>query len=256
MNENNVENVNTPQEIRRERFEFVLTINDNIVCQRYFKILGLKNLALNSNELYETLDYCVQLIQSDLRSKTNLYNWYTAPMVFNDMDEYNKWISNPNNHIENVSFVVFRDTEETYVYSDMKLHKFDKRFNTSDYISDRTDDVPCDLKFTFLDNGRIIYSKIWDGNDYPRFIRNNIDLSNSKNKYEDDGKAYEAFLIKVLTNNRKDLVPVIINEICEACSADPKNCTTELKYGDKVYYTNARDRYQKYINKLNYIKNE
>lgn len=243
------------QEIRRERFEFVLTINDFIVCQRYFKIANLKNLALHSVELHETLDYCVGLIQADLRNKTNLYNHYTAPQVFKNREEFDVWVANPNHDLRNPTFVVFKDTEETFVYSDRTLKLFDKRFNTGDYVATREGETQCDLKFTFLDNGKIIYSKAWDGNVYPRFIRNNIDLSNSKNRYNDDGKQFESSLIKILIKDRNDLVPQIINEICEACSAEPKQCTTELRYGDKVYYTNARDRYYKSLYKVNFNKN-
>ena len=247
---------NQQQEIRRERFEFILTINDYIVCQRYFKIPNVKNSALHSNELHDTLDYCVGLIQADLNSKTNLYNWYTAPTVFKNVDEYNSWISNHGiNSIENVSYVAFKDTEVVFVYSEGKLHKFDKRFNLSDYISNRDGDAQCDLKFTFMDNGKIIYSKMWDGNDYPRFIRNNIDLSNSKNRYADDGKQYESSLIKLLTKDRIDLVPKIISEICDTCSMESKQCTTEMEYGDKVYYTNAFDRYYKSLYKVNFNRN-
>ena len=243
------------QESRKERFEFVLTINDFIVCQRYFKIPNVKNLALHSVELHETLDYCVSLIQADLRNKTNLYNHYTAPQVFASKEEFETWNANPYHVLKNPTFVVFKDTEETFVYADRKLTPFEKRFNVSDYISTREGETQCDLKFTFLDNGKIIYSKAWDGNDYPRFIRNNIDLSNSKNRYVEDGKQFESSMIKLLIKDRNDLVPQIINEISDACSADPKDCTTELKYGDKVYHTNARDRYYKSLYKINFNKN-
>lgn len=242
------------QEIRRERFEFVLTINDFIVCQRYFKIANLKSTALHSVELHDTLDYCVGLIQNDLREKTNLYNWHTAPMVFKNREEYDKWISNPYNELKNATYVLFKDTEEVFVYSDRVIKKFDKRFNVNDYIGSRDSVIPCDLKFTFMDNGNIIYSKSWDGNDYPRFIRNNIDLSNSKNRYDEDGKQFESSLIKILIKDRGDLVPKIINEICEVCATEPKHCTTELRYGDKVYYTNAIDRYYKSLHKINVNK--
>lgn len=228
--------VNT-QDIRRERFEFVLTINDFIVCQRYFKILGLKNISLHSNELYETLDYCVRLIQNDLKSKTNLYNWYTAPQVFQNREEYDAWI--PTHKLDEPSFVVFRDTEETFIHSSDGLEPYDKRYNSFDYAGNRDDETPNVIKFSFMDNGKVIYCKSWDGNQYPRFIRNNIDLSNSKNRYSDEGKPFESFLMKILNKDKTDTVSAIINEICNVCSMDNKEYTTKMTYGDTTYHSNA-----------------
>ena len=82
----------------RERFQFVVRVNDNIICQRYFKINRFNNDCLTSRELFETLDGyrgksqenfeylskddselgVVQLIQRDLESKSRIYTWATA----------------------------------------------------------------------------------------------------------------------------------------------------------------------------------
>ena len=35
----------------KERFSFELTVNDNIICQRYFRIHGFKQQSLYSEEL-------------------------------------------------------------------------------------------------------------------------------------------------------------------------------------------------------------
>lgn len=240
VNETNVNSVKTfSQESLKERFEFILTTNEFIVCQRYFKIFNLNEKSLNSLELFNTMNYCVDLIQNDLKKKSNIYNHYTAPQVFNNRAEFDEWILNPSHKLEDVCFVLFRDTEEVFVYNDGVLKLFDKRFNTSDYIgSDESEVTPCNLKLTLLDNGKVIYSRMWDGNVYPRFIRNNIDLSNYKNKYIEDGKIYEAALISLLTKNREDLVPIIINEINNTCSMPDKNYTNSMNYGGKKYHTN------------------
>ena len=172
------------QEVRKERFEIVLTINDSIICQRYFKINGLKNNVFKSYKFVQTLNYCVNLIENDLKLKTNLYNIYTAPQVFNNMEEFNNWKANPYRKFDSPLYILLRDTEEVFVWDGDKLSAFNKRFNVNDYIGSKNDEeeLPNTLKFTFMDEGRVVYSKIWDGNNYPRFIRNNIDLSNSKNK--------------------------------------------------------------------------
>ena len=72
-------------------YSFELRINDNIVCQRYFKINGFREASLESNELTDTLRYCAQLIKDDLRSKSNLYYEYTAPQIFKDEAQMREW---------------------------------------------------------------------------------------------------------------------------------------------------------------------
>ncbi len=208
------------QDVRKERFEIILTINDNIVCQRYFKINGLKNNAFKSRKFRNAIEYCVGLIQNDLKLKSNLYLCYTAPQIFNNLEEFNEWITR--HYLRVPEYVLFRDTKQVYVWDGEKLKLYEKRFNVSDYITVDEEIVPNDIKFSFLDDGNIIFSETWDGNNYPRFIRNNIDLSNSKNRYDSNVKPYESYLIKLLTKDREDLIPLIINKICDVCSNDSK----------------------------------
>ena len=234
----NEANVTSPsQDIRRERFEFVLKINDFIVCQRFFKINRLRNNALSSLELTDSLNYCVQLIQNDLRSKSNLYNWYTAPQIFENRDEFDSWIRN--NKLDIPYFVILRDSKEVFVWNGEDLTLYEKRFNVGDYVSNEGDveETQNTLKFEFLDDGKLLYSRIWDANVYPRFIRNNIDLSNSKNKYDAEMKPFESFLVKLLIKDKSDLVSQIINEICDVCSLEGNRYTTKMKYGNTLYKT-------------------
>ena len=57
--------VNETAASKREQFEFILTINGNIICQRYFRINGFKREAYSSLDLIETIDHCVYLIDQD-----------------------------------------------------------------------------------------------------------------------------------------------------------------------------------------------
>ena len=51
-------------EAYKERFQFLLWINDNIICQRYFKIMGFNPDSVGSEELLETLEpYAEKLYQ-------------------------------------------------------------------------------------------------------------------------------------------------------------------------------------------------
>ena len=56
-----------------KKFEFVLYINSNIICQRYFTVRGFNPKSLKSIESKECLDECVDLIKKDLKKKTYEY---------------------------------------------------------------------------------------------------------------------------------------------------------------------------------------
>ena len=56
-----------------KKFEFVLYINGNIICQRYFTVRNFKTKSLKSIESQDCLDECVRLIEKDLKKKTYEY---------------------------------------------------------------------------------------------------------------------------------------------------------------------------------------
>ena len=95
MTEKTIQEVNSEQ--MKERFQFKLTINDNIVCQRYFRINGFKSESKNSYELRECMYKCVERIKEDLKYKSNIYNWLTAPRIFDTVEQLRDMI---NRHIE------------------------------------------------------------------------------------------------------------------------------------------------------------
>ena len=64
-------------EAYKERFQFLLWVNDNIICQRYFKINGFNNDSLRSLEFKETMDNVTKMIKDDLLSKSRIFMWYT-----------------------------------------------------------------------------------------------------------------------------------------------------------------------------------
>ena len=61
----------------KERHQFVLSANGNIICQRYFKVNGFNPHTLHSVELYETIRDIVNLIKGDLASKSRVYTAIT-----------------------------------------------------------------------------------------------------------------------------------------------------------------------------------
>lgn len=238
---------------KKERFEFVFTINGNIICQRYFRINGFKQKSLNSFELTESINFCADLIKKDLKEKSNIFIWYTSPKVFDNKDEMDNWVECGVHNLEVPSYIILRDSDDTYVWNGESAEKYEGYFNKSDYLGNAETDTPCILKLAFLDNGKEVISTAWNGNIYPRFVRTNIDLSNSKNKYEGGNifAPFESSLIKLMTKGQHDLIPQIVKEICLCCShEDDKDYTNIVKYGEKTYNFNTYGSWLHYVNTL------
>ena len=232
--------VEKTQEIpaNEQRFEFVLSINGNIVCQRYFGITNFQDRSVGSTHMTYAVWDCVNMINQDLKEKTEIYNMLTAPQVFSNQAEMDKWIKEQPFKLDVPSYVLLRDTEDVFVWDGERMKPYNKPFNTSDYVGEN--DSPCVLKFAFLDNGVELRSVQWDGNKYPKFVRTNIDISNSKNKFEAEGvyAPFEAFIINRSNKNRSDLIPEIKRKLIYACSKEDARYFSGLRFGDKLYDLN------------------
>lgn len=261
--------VEVPNKFQNERFEFSLTINGYIICQRSFKIHGFNELVKYSIEIVESIDKCVKLIDDDLKSKTLMYLDYTAPQYFPSKDAMDKWVetttaaveagvASPTFSIKPFTYVMVKnDSNEEenacYIWDGESMTPYEKNFNDNDfYVKEYDKSV---LKFAFYDNGKEVCSKCWSTSCYPKFIRSNIDLSNSKNKYDNmqmPEKLYflfELYMIKCFNETHKDIIPLIVKELCNCCSKK-KYYTTEVEYGGKVYDLNM----QNYIPFSGYFK--
>ena len=54
----------------KEKFEFVLSIGDNIICQRFFTVRNHNHRSLKSLDLYWSVDNIKDIIVKQLISKT------------------------------------------------------------------------------------------------------------------------------------------------------------------------------------------
>ncbi len=178
---------------KEERFDYVLYVNDNIICKRNFKIFNYIENSMNTLEFKETVDEIVGMIEEDLKSKSRVYTWY----------HFNPEFPNENEEL----------------------------------MSPTIEPWSCTFKIVILDNKREVFTKIWDGYGYPRFIRERVDLSNKYVKVTDkNGKTYtydkETFfknnegrlsfdheVLKSMISDKGDVLTQITKKICEACSA-------------------------------------
>jgi hypothetical protein len=66
------------------KMEFLLTLNDNIVVQRFFNVRGYNPKAKNSMELYELVSSIKNELQYHLKMKTVIYMMDNRDAITND----------------------------------------------------------------------------------------------------------------------------------------------------------------------------
>lgn len=250
--ENKKENVRLNNLLFKERFQFILQINDDIVCQRFFKINGLNYEALDSEEMKLVMDEVVQMIQNDLVSKSRVYDWFTLPSPIKltgfgkHFDEYNdgekRYILSNHEYDEVLKCENGEVISKTYMpYTDDGLDTF--------IDNDRPQENEFIFKFSFLFDDKVMYERIWDGNVYHKFVRNGVDLTNSNLSYKDKDQANLPFflsIIKGMVEDKVDLIYHIIKKICYTLSSsytdDDNEYTKKMNYGDKTYYCSTYNR--------------
>jgi hypothetical protein len=64
--------MNAKKELKKEqrKFEFTVYLNDNIIVQRYFNVIGFNSRAINSLNFKEVVDYNQSLIQLHMKNKS------------------------------------------------------------------------------------------------------------------------------------------------------------------------------------------
>ena len=241
----------------KEPYEFRLLIGDSIICQRYFRINNFNKASLSSLELTDAIRYCARMIDEDLKSKTRVYSWYMAPMVFTSEEEMRNWFANPNNAAkvrlyENISIKDEKNTE--YTWNGTSLVECEKKIFDGTFTNDLTEKDTLTYEFAFYVNDEKVVSTIFDGV-YPYFIRRNIDLSNTRGKFEGEDLSrltFESYILNRLVYDRPDLIKKIVKEICNTCSMpyDSDYTQTESFFNEKgketKYVLNFND--PKYIN--------
>jgi hypothetical protein len=66
------------------KMEFLLTLNDNIVVQRFFNVRGYNSKAKNSMELYDLVSSVKDELQYHLKMKTVIYMMDNRDAITND----------------------------------------------------------------------------------------------------------------------------------------------------------------------------
>lgn len=233
----------------KERFQFTFSINENVICQRYFRINGFNYSSIETLELKEVMDECVAMIQKDLVEKSRVYMWYTN----NDPIKMTGFVKTDNLTSDDVA-VLTNGVEGCTTLSDgQTINKtyfdYDNATPSSqDYVDERPDEGEFVFKFAFLIDDKKVYEKVWDGNIYPKYVRNSVDLSNSDALYrgkEPSSLSFALAIVYHMTNGKQDLLYHMIKKICDTLSnsySEKYEYTKKEKYGDKTYHFTTYNR--------------
>ena len=230
----------------KEPYEFRLLIGDSIICQRYFRINNFNQLSLTSMELTDTIRSCAEMIDEDLKSKSRIYTWHMSPIVFETEEEMRKWFANPY-YAEKVrlseNIVIKDENASEYIWDGENLIACENKINDGTFTSELTEKDVVNYEFAFYVNDKKIASTMFEGV-YPYFIRRNIDLSNTRGKFEGEDTTrlgFESYILNRLVYDRQDLIKKIVKELCHVCSGTDDSYYTQTETftkpnGEKVTY--------------------
>ena len=118
---------------------------------------------------------------------------------------------------------------------------------TNDYGElERPNDGEFIFKFSFLIDDKAVFEKIWDGNVYPKFVRNGVDLTNNYAQYNNkdtSSLSFSAAIIRYMQNGKTNLISDFIRRICETLSnsfREKYSYTKQMKYNNNEVIDNDR----------------
>ena len=227
----------------KNKFQFQLWINNYIILQRYFKINGFVDDSIYSEEFSYCMNQIVDKIQKDLKSKSNIFMWYTnytEPLKLNgfvkDLEAYN----DDENFIRLLTNPKIRGEIKT---PDGKIINKEYVDYTPESINDYGDtERPRDgefvFKFSFLIDDVPVYEKIWDGNVYPKYIRNGVDLTNYMAQKEEgfESNFFAENFNYALQRGKTNLINEFIHIICETLS---NTFADKYEYNKEMVFRNT-----------------
>lgn len=133
-------------------------------------------------------------------------------------------------------------------------YNYDSNYVSPEFSTPIPEKQKVTFKFTLTDKGKSIISKMWSGDGYPFSIRNSVDLTNKKYKYENSRNIEMDFIKQILQKSsvdKTDLTNVIIKHITSVCSPyQPKNGSKKIIY--KQYFPDLKPEYSIVNKKNNY----
>lgn len=204
----------------KNRFQFLLWVNDNVILQRYFKINGFEEESVYTEEFSYCMEQAVKLIKNDLVSKSRTFSWYTNPHSTVKLTGFVNNISERSH--DDVAILTDENIRGSVNISDMTINKTYIDYSEGDineYNEKTNTDEKHVFRFTFLIDDKIVFETAWDGNIYPRYVRNGVDLNNSLSNNPDiqNNNPFQ-YLAYQLQAGKENVIMNIIRVICDTLS--------------------------------------
>ncbi len=218
------------KEFREERFEFALYVNNNLICKRNFKINNYIDGSMQSFNFKDTIDEIVEMINSDLKSKSRVYTWYYFDENNID-DEFKEPLLKP------------WECTFKFVVTDNKIPVITKIWDGYGYpksIREKVDIANKTVKITNKDGKTFVYDK-------ESYFESNKDRLSP-----------ELYVLKAQIMDKPDLLIAITKKICETCSPREGSFQTTSNYMlNQVYTSDSNSDVEELKNKAyNYPTHE
>ncbi len=123
--------------------EFLLTVNDNIIVQRFFNVKSYNEKARNSEEFYDYVRHIQSLIQDDLKRRTATYMLDNKFEIFDNPQVMETSITDGperfNIYIKSTEKVLTHRVFDAKIYPPKVRYTVDLRPHLKEILSDLTD---------------------------------------------------------------------------------------------------------------------
>ena len=257
-----------------DRFKFIMSVNSNIICERFFKINGFDYDAIHSDRMKSLLvgedgfqyGSIISMIINDLKSKSRVYTWYTtdAPVKMTGFVSPEKYHDYYIAKINGESTEQYADKEAYVVYPERRFEEeVEEPDDEKDTEPENVEPWEVTFKFSFqmaqkssvnaegrpiFSDFKPVYEVVWDGSVFPKYVRNSVDMTNSFGRKDKDMSMMNFIqsLTYRMTCDKKDLTYHIIREICDAATfeeSDDEPLPMQRKQRVRSYLTYGKKKY-------------
>lgn len=126
------------------KFEFLLTLEDHIICQRFFNVRGFRPSNIKSLDLYDVVNNIKSEINDSLKEKASdylmsLYNTYSNSINLPEQDRNNESNENFYIYIKLNNRVVTQRVFPAWIYPGKIRYTVDVRPFISSFLKDLSD---------------------------------------------------------------------------------------------------------------------
>lgn len=248
-----------------KRFKIILSVKGNDIMTHQFDIRNCNKEGFRSAEFFDTLDEIVEKIKNDLVAKSRVYVYYTVdrPMKLYGFVKSLDAEADKLGEISDADREEFRRvllynlTDESkdgnvevagLSYSKAYMHQVVDPTR----LMETSENDKCETRFRFVDRRKTLYEVAWDGMVYPRYVRNSVNISNSRAVYGDKGVTDNITFVQHISRhlnegreNIREYAERAIRDVLDAGIYDPRDYHRSFEWGNgtKLSYSCYNKKY-------------